>query len=77
MPAYEYRCRTCDTSFEVRRAITEPAAVTTPCPGGHADTSRVFTAVAVTRGGSSTAAFSAPSASAPAGGACCGGGCCG
>ncbi|WP_322750032.1 MULTISPECIES: zinc ribbon domain-containing protein [unclassified Frankia] len=76
MPAYEYRCRTCDTSFEVRRGITETAAVSTPCPTGHAETSRVFTAVAVTRAGSSPASGSASLLPAPSGGACCGGGCC-
>ncbi|WP_239328816.1 zinc ribbon domain-containing protein [Frankia sp. CiP3] len=77
MPAYEYRCRTCDTSFEVRRGITETAAASTPCPGGHTDTGRVFTAVAVTRAGSA-AASSRPASPQPAtsGGACCGGGCC-
>lgn len=66
MPSYDYRCRTCDVQFEVRRSITDPdtAAV---CPSGHPETSRVFSAVAV--GG-------AAAAPAPAGG-CCGGGCCG
>ncbi|WP_131771120.1 FmdB family zinc ribbon protein [Candidatus Protofrankia californiensis] len=73
MPAYQYRCRTCDTSFEVRRGITEPAAVSNPCPGGHTDTSRVFTAVAVSRAGSSASPTPTPSG----GGVCCGGGCCG
>ena len=67
MPAYDYRCRTCDAVFEVRRGLddaAEPAA----CPQGHSDTSRVFTPVSV--GG-------AAAAPAPAGGGCCGGGCCG
>ena len=66
MPSYDYRCRTCDTRFEVRRSISDDAAA--PCPQGHPDTSRVFTAVAV--GG-------AAPAPAGAGGGCCGGGCCG
>ena len=46
VPAYDYRCRTCDVRFEVRRAVDEPE---TPvdCPRGHGATSRVFTAVAV------------------------------
>lgn len=66
MPRYDYRCRACDTTFEVRRGLDEPDAPV-PCPQGHADTGRVFTAVAV--GGASAAA-------APSGG-CCGGGCCG
>ena len=65
MPAYDYRCRTCDTAFEVQRSISD---VTVPvCPDGHVETIRVWNAVAV--GG--TAAAPAPS------GGCCGGGCCG
>ncbi|MGF7234924.1 MAG: FmdB family zinc ribbon protein [Frankia sp.] len=79
MPRYEYRCRTCDSSFEVRRDISEPAPATTSCPSGHDDTNRVFSAIAVNRG-----AAAGPSAPMPAsvpsgggGGACCGGGCCG
>ena len=69
MPAYDYRCRTCDALFEVRRGLQDTAAPA-PCPQGHSETSRVFTPVAV--GG--TASAGAP---APAGGGCCGGGCCG
>lgn len=71
MPRYDYRCRTCDSRFEVRRGLDEPVT-TVPCPAGHRETSRVFTAVAV---GGSTTAGPAPAAG-PAGG-CCGGGCCG
>jgi putative FmdB family regulatory protein len=66
MAAYDYRCRTCDTRFEVRRAITDPAPTTVACPDGHTDTTRIFAALAV----------SGSAAPAPAGG-CCGGGCCG
>lgn len=65
MPAYDFRCRTCDSAFEVTRSITDSSPVA--CPQGHAETSRVFTAVSV--GGTAPAP-------APAGG-CCGGGCCG
>jgi putative FmdB family regulatory protein len=71
MPRYDYRCRTCDTRFEVARGLDEPE-VAVACPQGHAATSRVFTAVAV--GGSTSSAGAAP---APSGGGCCGGGCCG
>lgn len=67
MPAYDYRCRTCDAVFEVRRGLDD-AATPAPCPQGHDDTSRLFTPVAV--GGSAAAP-------AAAGGGCCGGGCCG
>jgi putative FmdB family regulatory protein len=68
VPRYDYRCRTCDTTFEVRRALTEPETCA-PCPEGHPETSRVFSAVAVGGG-------SAAPATSGAGG-CCGGGCCG
>ncbi len=70
MPAYDYRCRTCEAVFEVRRGLSEPAAEQPSCPAGHLETSRVFTPVAV--GGAS------PVPAAPSGaGGCCGGGCCG
>jgi putative FmdB family regulatory protein len=71
MPAYDYRCRTCDTRFEVRRGVDEPE-VPVDCPRGHGATSRIFTPVAVGGAASSPAA---PAASG--GGGCCGGGCCG
>jgi putative FmdB family regulatory protein len=71
--AYEYRCRECQNVFEVRRSIHQTAPTAVLCPAGHADTSRVFSAVAVSVG---AGAGSAPVA-APAGGGCCGGGCCG
>ncbi|WP_329194939.1 MULTISPECIES: FmdB family zinc ribbon protein [unclassified Streptomyces] len=73
MPRYEYRCRTCDDTFEVSRPMAESSAPA-DCPAGHADTVKLLSAVAV--GG---AARSGPaSAPAPAmGGGCCGGGGCG
>ena len=72
MPRYDYRCRTCDTGFEVSRPLSEPATEVS-CPAGHADTARVFTAVAV---GGRAGSGPAPVTPAAAGGACCGGGCC-
>lgn len=71
MPAYDYRCRTCDTVFEVRRGLDD-ASAPAACPAGHAETSRVFTPVAV--GGTVGAGSAGP---APSGGGCCGGSCCG
>jgi putative FmdB family regulatory protein len=73
MASYDYRCRACDSQFEVRRAVTEPAAQVL-CPAGHADVARVWSAVAL---GGSSASGAAPAAAAAAGGGCCGGGCCG
>ena len=68
VPAVDYRCRTCDVTFEVRRSVTEPSPAVVPCPAGHDETVRVWSAVAVTGG--------APAPRQAAGG-CCGGGCCG
>ena len=70
MPAYDYRCRTCDATFEVRRGLNEYPDVPTSCPDGHLETTRMFTPVSVGGG----AAEPAP---AGGGGGCCGGGCCG
>jgi len=72
MPRYEFRCRTCASTFEVERpmqASGDPAH----CPAGHDDTVKLLSTVAL--GGRSGGA----PAMAPAGGGggCCGGGCCG
>jgi putative FmdB family regulatory protein len=45
MAVYEYRCRTCDDVFELRRPMSEsdaPAA----CPDGHTDTMRLLSVFA-------------------------------
>ncbi|MER8186518.1 zinc ribbon domain-containing protein [Kitasatospora sp. NPDC094015] len=71
MPRYDFRCRSCGATFELRRAMAQandPAV----CPQGHADTTKLLSTVAVT-GGSGSAAPQAPAG----GGGCCGGGCCG
>ncbi|MEU6311804.1 zinc ribbon domain-containing protein [Streptomyces sp. NPDC047014] len=71
MPRYEFRCRTCDDTFEVSRPMAESSAPA-DCPAGHADTVKLLSAVAV--GG----AAGAPAPAAPmGGGGCCGGGACG
>lgn len=72
MPTYAYRCRECTESFELTRPMSEsgdPAL----CPGGHSDTVKLLTTVALT----GKAAGSAAAPPAPTGGGCCGGGCCG
>ncbi|GAA1397461.1 zinc ribbon domain-containing protein [Kitasatospora putterlickiae] len=70
MPRYDFRCRACGATFELRRPMAQandPAV----CPQGHPDTVKLLSTVAVTGG----AVQQAPSAGG--GGGCCGGGCCG
>jgi putative FmdB family regulatory protein len=67
MPLYEFRCRVCESSFQLLRSIgtaDEPAA----CPAGHADTVRALSLVAPVR---RPGTMAAPAA----GGGCCGGAC--
>ncbi|MDX3238742.1 zinc ribbon domain-containing protein [Streptomyces sp. ME03-5709C] len=71
MPRYEYRCRSCGTTFELSRPMAESAAPAA-CPAGHDDTVKLLSTVAV-GGAASAAAAPRPAA----GGGCCGGGCCG
>ncbi|WP_026276536.1 FmdB family zinc ribbon protein [Streptomyces aculeolatus] len=73
MPRYEYRCRSCGTTFEVSRPMAESSAPA-DCPQGHDDTVKLLSTVAV--GGAATGAGAAPQAGAGGGGGCCGGGCC-
>ncbi|MFW6690190.1 FmdB family zinc ribbon protein [Streptomyces sp. MAR4 CNX-425] len=71
MPRYEYRCRSCGTTFEVSRPMAESSAPA-DCPRGHDDTVKLLSTVAV---GGSAAGAPAPQAGG-GGGGCCGGGCC-
>jgi putative FmdB family regulatory protein len=71
MPRYEYRCRACGDTFEVNRPMSESSAPAR-CPGGHADTVKLLSTVAL---GSSAASSGGSGPSAPAGGGCCGGSC--
>ncbi|MCU4184878.1 zinc ribbon domain-containing protein [Acidiferrimicrobium sp. IK] len=70
MPVYEYRCQTCDTRFDLRRAVAE-ADRPAPCPSGHADSRRLLSVFAA--GGRTSAA--SPALGGGGGGGCCGGGC--
>lgn len=69
MPRYEYRCRACGTTFEMRRPMAHSDAPAPPCPQGHDDTVKLLSTIAVT----GTAAASGEAASG--GGGCCGGAC--
>lgn len=68
VPTYEFRCKDCATTFEVRRSMAESSAPAS-CPAGHDNTVKLLSMVSVTTGGDG--------ASAPmgGGGGCCGGGC--
>ncbi|MBT2525521.1 zinc ribbon domain-containing protein [Streptomyces sp. ISL-99] len=74
MPRYEYRCRSCGTSFELNRPMAESSAPAT-CPDGHDDTVKLLSAVAV--GGTAKSTSPATSGGGGGQGGCCGGGCCG
>ncbi|MEV3853240.1 zinc ribbon domain-containing protein [Streptomyces sp. NPDC050095] len=74
MPRYEYRCRTCTTTFELTRPMADSASPAT-CPQGHPDTVKLLSTVAMT--GAAKSSAPAPSAGGGGGGGCCGGGCCG
>jgi putative FmdB family regulatory protein len=66
---YDFRCRACGDTFEVRRPMAESDAPAT-CPQGHADTVKLLPLVAV--GGRATGG---PAPSPGGGGGCCGGAC--
>ena len=75
MPLYDFRCRTCGATFEVRRAMAD-AASPAACPAGHADTVKLMPLVAVGgKAGAESAPATAPATGPGAGGGCCGGAC--
>ena len=73
MPLYDFRCRTCGDTFEVRRSMAD-AADPAACPSGHVDTVKLMPLVAV---GGRAAGADIGSSPLPAsgGGGCCGGAC--
>ena len=72
MPLYEYRCRTCDDTFELRRSMSESSDPAS-CPAGHDNAVRLLSVFASVGASPSGSASSAP---APAmGGGGCGSGC--
>ena len=79
MPLYEYRCRSCDTLFSVRRPMSE-SSLSATCPNGHDDSLRLlssFAAATVGGGGSGGTGAGASAAASPSSwtGGGCGGGC--
>ncbi|MEV7925587.1 zinc ribbon domain-containing protein [Kitasatospora sp. NPDC088264] len=76
MPRYDFRCRSCGATFELRRPMAQAGAPAV-CPQGHEDTVKLLSAIAVTGSASGGAPRQAPSGNGGGGGGCCGGGCCG
>lgn len=72
MAFYEYVCRDCESSFELRRAFGEADRDVT-CPSGHTNVRRKLSVFASV--GASPAAGGPVARPAPSGGGCCGGGC--
>jgi len=70
MAVYEYKCRTCDSAFEVRRSMTESSSSPT-CPSGHSDTVKLFSIFAAT-GRAQASGLTACGSPSPGS---CGGGC--
>ena len=70
MARYEYRCRTCDDRFELRRPMAEADAPAS-CPSGHPDVVRLLSVFATV--GAAGASGAAPPAMPSGGG--CGGAC--
>lgn len=73
MPFYEYRCRTCDERFDLRRSADD-ADAPARCTAGHDDAVRLLAAFASTGRASGASSSSNAAASMPSGGGC-GGGC--
>jgi putative FmdB family regulatory protein len=71
MPLYEFRCRTCDEAFEVRRPMSEANDPAT-CSAGHDDSVRLLSVFASV-GASSAGPSPSPAPRMTGGG--CGSGC--
>jgi putative FmdB family regulatory protein len=69
VPLYEFRCKTCDDTFEVRRPMSQAGEPAT-CPDGHPGAVRLLSVFASVGGG----AAPAPAATSKTGGGC-GGAC--
>ena len=73
MALYEYFCRECDISFDLRRAMGDADRDVT-CPNGHADVRRKLS-VFVSVGASGDTTTVRPGLAPSGGGGCCGGAC--
>ena len=70
VPVYEFRCKSCDDTFEVRRPMSEASEPAT-CPSGHDGAVRLLSVFASVGASGAPAAVPAPST----GGGGCGSGC--
>jgi putative FmdB family regulatory protein len=70
MPLYEFKCKECDDTFEVRRPMSEASEPAT-CPQGHDGAVRMLSVFASVGASGASAPTAAPR---PSGGGC-GGAC--
>lgn len=71
MPLYEYRCRDCEETFELRRPMSE-ASDPAMCPHGHDDTVKLLSVFASVGASSVGGPGPAPSTGGGGCGAACG-----
>ncbi len=71
MPLYEYHCRSCKSTFELLRPMSD-ALSTAVCPSGHQGAGRIVSLVARVRAGDGEETLRSGG-----GGCACGGGACG
>lgn len=71
MALYEFRCKTCEENFEVRRPMSE-AGEPALCPAGHDNTVRLLSVFASVGGGGGTSPMAAAMSSGGGGGCGCG-----
>lgn len=69
VPLYEFKCRECDDTFEVRRPMSEAGDPAT-CPQGHDGAVRLLSVFASVGATSAGAPAAAPKAGGGCGGAC-------
>lgn len=72
MARYDFRCRTCGSTFEVERPMAQASDPAT-CPEGHRDTVKLLSMVSI--GGRAAPGASAQPPVPMSGGGCCGGAC--
>ncbi len=69
VPLYEFKCKECDDTFEVRRPMSEAGDPAT-CPQGHDGAVRLLSVFASVGASSGGAPAAAPKAGGGCGGAC-------